>query len=74
MLWQVGAMSSNAHAVIEVLGDHLEQYRQRVADLVPSLPHSGSDDAITALYELERILGSAIKTARRAANVLATAQ
>lgn len=66
-------MSSNAHAVVEVLGDHLEQYRQRVADLVPSMPQAGSDDAISALHELERVLGTAIKVARRAADVLVRA-
>ena len=62
---------STARANLEVLVDHLEQYRQRVGELLTGLPTTGSDDAHTALYELERVLGQSVKVAQRALAVIA---
>jgi hypothetical protein len=58
-------------AELNVLVEHFERYRERVAAL--AVPHLGTDrdDLVAVIYEAERSILTASRTLRRAAKVAA---
>ena len=62
-------MSSSSHAVLSVIAEHIDRYRQEVADLAPGHQTAEQDDVSGALYEAERALRTASRLLRRAAKL-----
>ena len=63
-------MSATAAAELAVTADHVERYRQRLADLARPLQSGNNDDAVAAIYEAERALRTAHRQLDRAARLL----
>jgi len=62
-------MSSSSNAVLSVIAEHVDRYRQEVADLAPEHQQAQRDDVIAAIYEAERALRTATRLLRRAAKL-----
>ena len=62
--------SSTAAAELSVASDHVERYRERVAALVTPLLDGDHDDAVSAMFEAERALRTAVRSLDRAVKLL----
>jgi hypothetical protein len=62
-------MTTSSAAVLSVIAEHVDRYRQEVADLAPGHQQAAQDDVISALYEAERALRTAARLLRRAAKL-----
>ncbi len=51
------------------MADHVDRYRQQVADLIPNYRADEQQDAVIALTEAERALRTAQRQLRRAGKV-----
>lgn len=62
-------MPNASAAVFSVIAEHVERYREEVAELVRSNPPGHRDDVVAAMYEAERALRNAGRSLRRAAKL-----
>ncbi|MEO5724321.1 MAG: hypothetical protein ABIQ39_08750 [Ilumatobacteraceae bacterium] len=62
-------MTTSTAAHVSVIADHVEQYRAEVAAMAGDRQRTPNGDAVTAMYEAERSLRSAIRMLHRAAKL-----
>lgn len=57
---------SQTAAVLAVINDHVDRYRDEIAHLASGLQQEQEADLVSAIYEAERALRSAGRSLRRA--------